>query len=85
MYLQLAVRYDDALSNADASETIIMLNLKSTTGATLIGMIAPLMWGASVSLVRTIAENFGIAQGQCLLRPMRGVRDPVPHGLHRFD
>ena len=43
------------------------MNAKSVGGATLIGLIAPFMWGASVSLVRTIAENFGIAQGQCLL------------------
>lgn len=40
---------------------------KSVFGATLIGLVAPCMWGASVSLVRGIAENFGIAQGQCLL------------------
>lgn len=44
-----------------------MFALRSTAGATLIGLFAPVMWGASVSLVRTIAENFGIAQGQFFL------------------
>lgn len=44
-----------------------MLALRSVAGATMIGLIAPCLWGASVSLVRGIAENFGMAQGQCLL------------------
>ena len=34
---------------------------------TLIGLIAPICWGMSVSLVRGIAEGFGLAQGQFLL------------------
>ncbi|MBO7173096.1 MAG: aromatic amino acid DMT transporter YddG [Burkholderiaceae bacterium] len=44
-----------------------MSALKTATAATMIGLIAPCLWGASVSLVRGIAENFGMAQGQCLL------------------
>ena len=44
-----------------------MSALKSAGIATMIGLIAPCLWGASVSLVRGIAENFGMAQGQCLL------------------
>ncbi len=44
-----------------------MISFRSPAGATMIGLFAPIMWGASVSLVRGIAENFGIAQGQCLL------------------
>lgn len=35
--------------------------------ATLIGLFAPICWGMSVSLVRGIAEGFGLAMGQCLL------------------
>jgi drug/metabolite transporter (DMT)-like permease len=44
-----------------------MSAFKSAGIATMIGLIAPCLWGASVSLVRGIAENFGMAQGQCLL------------------
>lgn len=39
----------------------------STSQATLIGLIAPICWGMSVSLVRGIAEGFGLAQGQFFL------------------
>ena len=39
----------------------------SASQATLIGLIAPICWGMSVSLVRGIAEGFGLAQGQFLL------------------
>lgn len=38
-----------------------------TGPATAIGLIAPVCWGMSVSLVRGIAENFGMAQGQFFL------------------
>lgn len=36
----------------------------TSTQATLIGLFAPICWGMSVSLVRGIAEGFGMAQGQ---------------------
>ena len=62
-----------------------MLSPKSTAGATLIGLIAPFMWGASVSLVRTIAENFGIAQGQCLLYIVAATALFFLIGLPKFD
>ncbi|MDR3898462.1 MAG: aromatic amino acid DMT transporter YddG [Duodenibacillus sp.] len=39
----------------------------STNQATLVGLIAPICWGMSVSLVRGIAEGFGLAQGQFFL------------------
>ncbi len=39
----------------------------STRQATLIGLFAPVCWGMSVSLVRGIAEGFGMAQGQFFL------------------
>lgn len=39
----------------------------STSQATLIGLIAPICWGMSVSLDRGIAEGFGLAQEQFLL------------------
>ena len=39
----------------------------STHQATLIGILAPICWGMGVSLVRGIAEGFGLAQGQTLL------------------
>ncbi len=39
----------------------------SVRQATLIGLFAPVCWGMSVSLVRGIAEGFGMAQGQFLL------------------
>ncbi|HIU37106.1 MAG TPA: aromatic amino acid DMT transporter YddG [Candidatus Aphodousia faecigallinarum] len=55
------------------------------TGATLIGLVAPLMWGASVSLIRTIAENFGIAQGQCLLYIVAAIALFFIIGLPKFD
>ena len=35
----------------------------TSTRATLIGLFAPICWGMSVSLVRGIAEGFGMAQG----------------------
>lgn len=39
----------------------------SAAQATLIGLTAPLCWGMSVSLVRGIAEGYGMAVGQCIL------------------
>lgn len=39
----------------------------STSQATLIGLIAPICWGMSVSLDRGITEGFGLAQEQFLL------------------
>lgn len=46
-----------------------MLRVSSLTStqATLIGLFAPICWGMSVSLVRGIAEGFGMAQGQFCL------------------
>lgn len=46
-----------------------MLRVGSLTSAqaTLIGLFAPICWGMSVSLVRGIAEGFGMAQGQFFL------------------
>lgn len=38
-----------------------------TKHATLIGILAPICWGMGVSLIRGIAEGFGLAQGQTLL------------------
>ena len=35
--------------------------------ATMIGLLAPLCWGMGVSLIRGIAEGFGLAQGQTML------------------
>lgn len=35
--------------------------------ATMIGLLAPLCWGMSVSLVRGIAEGYGMAAGQFIL------------------
>ena len=61
------------------------MNAKSVGGATLIGLIAPFMWGASVSLVRTIAENFGIAQGQCLLYIVAAVALFFLIGIPKFE
>lgn len=40
---------------------------QSPRAATALGLLAPLCWGASIPLVRAIAEGFGMAQGQCLL------------------
>ena len=39
----------------------------TSTQATLTGLFAPICWGMSVSLVRGIAEGFGMAQGQFFL------------------
>lgn len=39
----------------------------SVKRATVIGILAPVCWGMGVSLVRGIAEGFGLAQGQTLL------------------
>lgn len=49
--------------SASASDTSASLVRR----ATMIGLFAPICWGMSVSLVRGIAEGFGLAQGQCLL------------------
>ena len=46
-----------------------MSSAMTTQRATLIGLLAPLCWGMGVSLVRGIAEGFGLAQGQTLLYP----------------
>ena len=62
-----------------------MISPKTVTGATLIGLIAPLMWGASVSLIRTIAENFGIAQGQFLLYIVAATALFFIVGVPKFD
>lgn len=62
-----------------------MLSPRTVTGATLIGLIAPLMWGASVSLIRTIAENFGIAQGQFLLYIVAATALFFIVGVPKFD
>ncbi len=40
-----------------------MSSAMTTQRATLIGLLAPLCWGMGVSLVRGIAEGFGLAQG----------------------
>lgn len=60
-------------------------NIKTQAAATVIGLIAPLMWGASVSLVRTVAENFGIAQGQCLLYVVAAVALFFIVGIPKFE
>ena len=62
-----------------------MISPKSDTGATIIGLIAPFMWGASVSLVSTFAENFGIAQGQCLLYIVAATALFFLIGFPKFD
>lgn len=58
---------------------------KTVAGATLIGLIAPVMWGTSVSLIRTIAENFGIAQGQFLLYIVAATALFFIVGVPKFD
>ena len=62
-----------------------MISPKTVAGATLIGLIAPFMWGASVSLIRTIAENFGIAQGQFLLYIVSATALFFIVGVPKFD
>ncbi len=62
-----------------------MMSPKTVAGATLIGLIAPVMWGASVSLIRTIAENFGIAQGQFLLYIVAATALFFIVGVPKFD
>ncbi len=62
-----------------------MISPKTVAGATLIGLIAPFMWGASVSLIRTIAENFGIAQGQFLLYIVAATALFFIVGVPKFD
>lgn len=62
-----------------------MISLHSPAGATLIGLFAPIMWGASVSLVRGIAENFGIAQGQCLMYLVSAICLFFLVGLPKFE
>lgn len=41
--------------------------MQTALRATFIGMLAPLMWGMSVGLVRGISEDFGYATGLCLM------------------
>lgn len=62
-----------------------MMSPKTVAGATLIGLIAPVMWGTSVSLIRTIAENFGIAQGQFLLYIVAATALFFIVGVPKFD
>lgn len=58
--------------------------LKNPLPATLIGLLAPLTWGLSYPLVRLIAENFGMAQGQCLLYSVAAVLLFITVGLPDF-
>lgn len=37
------------------------------TGATMLGLLGPFLWGSTVSLIRTISETVGIAVGQVIL------------------
>ena len=55
-----------------------------TGPATAIGLIAPVCWGMSVSLVRGIAENFGMAQGQFFLYLIAAVSLYFTVGLPNF-
>lgn len=43
---------------------MLRVGLLTSTQAMLIGLFAPICWGMSVSLVRGIAEGFGMALGQ---------------------
>lgn len=43
------------------------MHITPQTHATLIGIIAPICWGMSVGLVRTITETFGLAAGMSIL------------------
>ena len=43
------------------------MSVTPQTRATLIGIIAPICWGMSVGLVRTITETFGLAAGMSIL------------------
>ena len=52
--------------------------------ATAIGLFAPICWGMSVSLVRGIAEGFGMAQGQFLLYCVATVSVFLAVGLPDF-
>ncbi len=55
-----------------------------TGPATAIGLLAPVCWGMSVSLVRGIAENFGMAQGQFFLYLIAAVSLYFTVGLPNF-
>ena len=57
----------------------------SVQRATLIGLFAPICWGMSVSLIRGIAEGFGLAQGQTLLYLVATLCLFFTIGLPRFD
>lgn len=46
---------------------MLRVGLLTSTQAMLIGLFAPICWGMSVSLVRGIAEGFGMALGQFFL------------------
>lgn len=41
--------------------------MREYTKATLTGMLAPLCWGTTVGLVRTITEQFGLSAGLTFL------------------
>ena len=43
------------------------MSITPQTRATLIGIIAPICWGMSVGLIRTITETFGLAAGMSIL------------------
>ena len=58
--------------------------LNQTGPATAIGLLAPVCWGMSVSLVRGIAENFGMAQGQFFLYLIAAVSLYFTVGLPNF-
>lgn len=53
--------------------------------ATAIGLLAPVCWGLTVSLVRGIAEGFGMAQGEFLLYLIATVSVFLAAGLPDFS
>ena len=57
---------------------------KTPAAATALGVIAPVCWGASIPLVRGIAEEFGMAQGQFVLYTIAAVYLFLTVGLPDF-
>lgn len=53
--------------------------------ATALGVLAPVCWGCSVSLMRAIVEEFGVAPGECLLYAIATVYLYFTVGLPDFS
>lgn len=57
----------------------------TTTKATAVGLMAPVLWGMSVGLVRTVTVEAGIAGGVCLMNLIAATLLMFVFGFPKFS